>query len=328
MEESNYYPFGLKHKGYNEEVSSYGNSVAQKWKFGGKEYEDGLNESIATYDFGARNYDPALGRWMNLDPLAEQMRRHSPYNYAFDNPMYFMDYDGMAPTGCCGKGPGNPLGHTVGLAKTVLKAGVGAVAIGLSILGMDPIDPTGSGSDRSSSDGYRFVTEDGQPSGDPSTVTSTTGKAEEVDVTGLEPLTVVAGGKKAGKLDGMTNAKNPNKRNVAKSFTDGAERAENAGNFGDAVESLPGGSSMESANQPEPDSTTVTATRETGKIITTVNPPNNVTSSGGTENVQVRVPTNKVDSVNNASAQAIKNAEAKMQQINKIKLDSLMGRNN
>ena len=102
IEENNYYPFGLKHKGYNTAI----NGTHHKYMFGGKEFDESF-QTLNTYDFGARNYDPALGRWMNIDPLSEQMRRHSPYNYAFNNPIYFIDPDGMAPTE--GGGPGDEL---------------------------------------------------------------------------------------------------------------------------------------------------------------------------------------------------------------------------
>lgn len=95
ISENNYYPFGLKHKGYNiGGATSLGNDVAQKWKFGGKELDDSFNDALATYDFGARNYDPALGRWMNIDPLAFKYYSYSPYIFAANSPLVFVDPDG------------------------------------------------------------------------------------------------------------------------------------------------------------------------------------------------------------------------------------------
>ncbi|MEW7291262.1 DUF6443 domain-containing protein [Aquimarina sp. 2304DJ70-9] len=93
VQEKNYYPFGLTHKGYTDILRGRNHTYG----FGNKEEQDELG--LGWIDITARNYDPALGRWTNLDPLAEQMRRHSPYNYAFDSPIYFIDPDGMAPLG-------------------------------------------------------------------------------------------------------------------------------------------------------------------------------------------------------------------------------------
>ena len=110
LEENHYYAFGMKHENYNVTRVNFKRypdtgvelvpmpavaNASYNYKYNGKELQEELGLNM--YDYGARNYDPALGRWMNIDPLAEKMRRHSPYNYAFNNPMRFTDPDGMKP---------------------------------------------------------------------------------------------------------------------------------------------------------------------------------------------------------------------------------------
>lgn len=89
IEENNYYPFGMKHKGYND--NSYG--TAYKYKYNGKEFQDELNLNV--YDFSARVFDPASVIAWQHDPLSEQT--HTPYSLFYGNPIKYNDPTGMGP---------------------------------------------------------------------------------------------------------------------------------------------------------------------------------------------------------------------------------------
>lgn len=92
LEENNFYPFGLKHEGYN---ILPGNPV-YKYQYNGKEQQE-----TGMIDYGWRQYIPELGRWNGIDQLAENYLNISTYAYVGNNPVMMFDVDGrkmIAPT--------------------------------------------------------------------------------------------------------------------------------------------------------------------------------------------------------------------------------------
>jgi RHS repeat-associated protein len=96
VQENHYYPFGLGMKGLDYVAPSP--NVENKFTFNGqteKEISLGLNWFETVY----RSYDPQLGRFTQIDPLADYFTSNTTYDYAFGNPIMFNDPFGLSPNG-------------------------------------------------------------------------------------------------------------------------------------------------------------------------------------------------------------------------------------
>jgi len=87
-EENNYYPFGLKQQGYNNQIVGPEN----KYKFGGEEFEDDLGKNTVAYQW--RDYDPAIARFNKVDRYAEKYFDQTPYHFTKNNPIRFVEMNG------------------------------------------------------------------------------------------------------------------------------------------------------------------------------------------------------------------------------------------
>ena len=89
LQEDAYYPFGMNIAG----LSSVNSSPENKYKYNGKRCTERSRSELEGdfgldwYDYGDRLYDPALGRFMTLDPLAEKFISQTGYAYASNTPI-------------------------------------------------------------------------------------------------------------------------------------------------------------------------------------------------------------------------------------------------
>ncbi|WP_345104992.1 RHS repeat-associated core domain-containing protein, partial [Mucilaginibacter panaciglaebae] len=90
----NYYPFG---ETMGDSTMNYTTTPVDLYQYSGKELQPEL--SLNTYDFGARNYNPVLARWLTMDPLSVTYEDETPYGYVGNNPLNMIDPDGMQYNG-------------------------------------------------------------------------------------------------------------------------------------------------------------------------------------------------------------------------------------
>lgn len=84
---NDYFAFGQIMPGRSYSSNTY------RYGFNGKERDPEMGGS--TYDYGFRIYNPSIARFLSLDPLFASFPSFSPYHYAGNNPIKFIDLDGL-----------------------------------------------------------------------------------------------------------------------------------------------------------------------------------------------------------------------------------------
>jgi RHS repeat-associated protein len=182
LQESHFYPFGLDMAG------PWMNDAAQDnfYKYNGKELNGdfGLN----WMDYGARWYDGSLGRWWSVDLMLGKYMEWSPYNYAKDNPVIFIDPNGMFTSW----NPG--MQEMIDGSKKVQERGIGNMQNGntIYVLGLN-------GADKSVIKGLKSILEKFINAANLTTNVVMVGDSKKFDITKIkttDAVAVVGGNKK------------------------------------------------------------------------------------------------------------------------------------
>ena len=92
---TDYYPFGAP-MDHGSSANDRSWSGGYRYGFNGKEKDDeGMGGGLSTYDYGFRIYNPALGRFLSVDPLTASYPWYTPYQFAGNKPIWCIDLDGL-----------------------------------------------------------------------------------------------------------------------------------------------------------------------------------------------------------------------------------------